>query len=356
MTATPRTTLLAAVDQWAAAGVAIAATIPGRKCPFTPDGQWRAIGAGNEPPPDLQWVRDRIIGGGTDGIGAFCGVASGGLEMIEADGDQTELLAEASRAAIVAGIGELYRTVTTGCVDVTPSGGRHFYYRVDGPCEPNLVLAYPATGNKPAIETRGRGGWVVIAPSFGRTHPNGKPYQFVSGNPATIPTITAEQRDTLFDLFRSLCKRPPPPPAPPSAPPSAYRPAAGDRIGDRFAAETTWADVLEPCGYTFLRARETGEGFVSEWSRPGRRGLKSVVTGGRVDCLWSFSTSTPFPQRAINRYAAWVFLNFSGDFRAATAHVRHCRVGNLGFPQIARGHHPGFTINAGGRGGRPLNY
>jgi hypothetical protein len=61
---------------------------------------------------------------------------------------------------------------------------------------------------KPLIETRGEGGYLVIAPSNGRVHPTGKPYVLRRGGLATIAEITPEEREALWALARSFDEMP----------------------------------------------------------------------------------------------------------------------------------------------------
>ena len=63
----------------------------------------------------------------------------------------------------------------------------------------DTALAYNAQ-HELLIETRGKGGFMVVAPSHGTVHPTGKPYVMVQGGPATIATVTAAELETLHDL------------------------------------------------------------------------------------------------------------------------------------------------------------
>lgn len=143
----------------------------------------------------------------TDGIGLVCGGASGGLVMIEFEGRAvTEGLVDAAaRAFADHDATDLWEKVTAGYAERTPSGGLHLYVRVPvgtvpgntrlarRPSTPDELAAHPGQRIQVLIETRGQGGFTVIAPSAGRTHPTGKPWEVVAGSPDMIPALTADE-------------------------------------------------------------------------------------------------------------------------------------------------------------------
>jgi hypothetical protein len=100
-------------------------------------------------------------------------------------------------AAGAAGLTDLMATVARGCVEQSAGGGLHIFLRVsDGPAKPNTKLAHAGTGpNRHVVaETRGEGGFVIVAPTPGRKgHPEGASYLFLQGSsPDGTPTITAD--------------------------------------------------------------------------------------------------------------------------------------------------------------------
>src|SRR4051812_2791415 len=105
----------------------------------------------------------------------------------------------------------------------------HWIYRILGiPVPGNTKLAREPrepTEDNPSkisvlIETRGEGGFTVLAPSNGRTHPKGGAWQVISGGIATVPTLTAEEHKALHDCCRVLDRMP-------QAQPPAYRKPSG---------------------------------------------------------------------------------------------------------------------------------
>jgi len=87
--------------------------------------------------------------------------------------------------------------------EMTPRGV-HLFWR----CETIAGNQRPAAdaAGKVRIETRGEGGYVVVAPSYGDVHPTGTPY-ISTGEAAAIVTLTADERDTLLSVARSLDRR-----------------------------------------------------------------------------------------------------------------------------------------------------
>jgi len=279
--------------------------------------------------PDLNDLASWFAAGHA-GMGVVCGKISGGLEMVEFEARAMDEGAyEAVAAACEAlGLGELWQQITTGYIEESPTGGRHLYFYVsDVPVPGNTKIARrPATEAelsvapddriKVLIETRGEGGWVVTAPSNGTTHPSGRSWTVVAGQPATIPTITGSQRESLVRVMRAECddmlfSTPVPDPLPPQAGHTGLRP------GDDFEARTSWAEILQPHGWRVVGR----EGRTTKWCRPGKAGLFTSATTGNAadrDRLYVFSSSTVFdPERPYTKFGAYALLNHGGDHSVA---------------------------------------
>jgi hypothetical protein len=278
---------------------------------------------GELPAITLDQFAEMVKAGAVDGFGVFCGPPSGQLEMLEVEGRAVELLAQVKEHAAAIGehAVELLSRIGRGCVQRSPSVGKHFLYRVNGKARGNVKLARRPDSNAPdgvlvLAETRGAGGWFVAAPSGGRTHKSGKPYTIERGSPATIPTISEEERDTLYALFSMIDEMPP-------QPERAERPARerkeGDppRVGDDFNARSTWEEIL----VGWKKGKHVGDR--QHWTRPGKDKGTSATTHGDVLCC--FSTSTKLPhfdhesgQGAVDKFGAYAWLHHDGDFGAAT--------------------------------------
>ncbi|MFH0965329.1 MAG: phage/plasmid primase, P4 family [Planctomycetota bacterium] len=257
------------------------------------------------PEPQLRaWWGPRL------GMGTACGKVSGNLECLEFDDRDTY---EAFKSlAQQADLSDLLAKLETGYVEDSPAGGVHWLYRcrvIAG----NLKLASrPGANGTPEvlIETRGEGGYVILAPSSGPVHQTGKPYIKRAGSFATIPRLTPTERDDLHHLAQTFNEVLDPAPAPPRTAPTVDR-----RPGDDFNQRATWSEVLDPYGWTpvFTRGDET------HWRRPGKDSGMSATSNHRgTDTLKVFSTSTPFPtQGTLSKFSAYALLNFSGDHSSA---------------------------------------
>jgi putative DNA primase/helicase len=103
-------------------------------------------------------------------------------------------------------LGDLWQRLNSGYVELTPSGGLHWLYRVsDGTLPGNTKLARKPGENGGVdvwAETRSEGGFTITAPSGGATHPSGGAWTLIGGSIETIPTITMLERSSTA---RNLC-------------------------------------------------------------------------------------------------------------------------------------------------------
>lgn len=289
----------------------------GTKAPAVKWRDWMTTRPG---PDELQaWFGN----GSTDGIGMLTGTPSGGVTMLEVEGRAVHLTERISQLMQERGLYQIWERIDNGWVEQSPSGGVHWHYRADRP-RPNTKIARRPGEVKGTvdvlIETRGTGGFTILAPSNGRTHPTGKRWELLRGGPGTCPTITADEQDLLFAVLAEFDEMPVQAAPPPRT--TTTSPAGGrGRAGDDFAARTDWADILTPHGWT--RGRAMGHGHA--WTRPGKKlrdGI-SATTGQAadgVDRLYVFSTSTEFEAcRPYGKFAAWALLNGHGNDLAAAA-------------------------------------
>jgi hypothetical protein len=288
-----------------------------------PAGKWKQYQTER---PDRATVEEWFAGG-HPGLGLICGQVSGGLEMFEFEGRATSgvVLGQFLAAADTAGLTPLVERITSGYAERTPSGGLHWVYRcatVGG----NEKLASNADA-EPLIETRGEGGFTVIAPSNGTTHPTGGAWEMISGGVDSIATITPEERAALFDLARSFDAMPTEAPGPKEAPrghsdQSQVWDQLGedDRPGDVFDREHTCHAVLLAAGFT--EHHTDGDG--THYTRPGkeRREGSSATVWKDNGTATLFSTSIDAPAEAIGKrnlrpWQLHVHLRHRGDFTAA---------------------------------------
>jgi Protein of unknown function (DUF3987)/Bifunctional DNA primase/polymerase, N-terminal len=253
------------------------------------------------------------------GLGAAMGRASGNVELFDIDERDTYL--KLLQTAASTGLGELIDRIRNGYEEETPreDGGWHLLYRCPEVGESMKLASRPAptatnpTAVKTLIETKGEGGYAILAPSNGRVHPTGGAYRLIHGDFATITEITPEERRSLFELARSFDEMPV---KAPYTPGSAAGPADGDRPGDLYNQQVTWGDVLEPHGWVPIYERD-GIGY---WRRPGKdRGISATTNAKGTDTLIVFSTSTDFETApgSYDKFGAYALLNHGGDYRAA---------------------------------------
>jgi P4 family phage/plasmid primase-like protien len=284
-----------------------------------------------------------------DGLGIVCGAVSGNFEMVELEGravaeDMVEAVADALEDH---GLGDLWATLQ-GYVEHTPSGGLHWNFRVSGgPAAPNTKIARrPAPDSKVdvLIETRGEGGFTVVYPSAGRSHPSGTGWTIYTGSPEQTPTITVEERDAMYQVLAAIFDKMPKELAADPAERKAYVDLFGGvRPGDDYNAKATWESILEPIGWTRLFAFSDGG---HAWCRPGKKFGISASTGRNDgDNLYVFSTSTGFDtEKAYSKFAAYTTLHHNGDYAAAAKALREAGFGSQ--PKVDIG--PTFQVIEGG--------
>lgn len=294
------------------AGCAVLPTrADGSKAPGVPT--WRMY---QKDRPTRSQVERWLTSGAYHGFGVITGAVSGHLEMLELEGRAVQAGLGDQLADLVtdAGLGDLWKRITDGYQETTPSGGVHLLYRVtDGEAKGNTKLARDSDGQV-LIETRGEGGYVVVAPSNGATHPSGKPWALKTGGPDSIAAITGDERDALHAVCTALDRTPEPAPEPHH---ELRARRDGDRLtpGDDYNARARWTEILEPHGW----ARVSQRGHTTYWRRPGKQVGISATTGRNDgDNLYVFSTSTEFDQeKPYSKFAAYTLLEHGSDFRAA---------------------------------------
>ena len=270
----------------------------------------------------LSWFKD-----GVDGIGVITGAVSGNLEMLELEGRAVaeKMHLEIAEIANNSGLGDLWQRLNQGYVELTPSGGLHWLYRVsDGTLPGNTKLARKPGENGGVdvwAETRSEGGFTITAPSGGSTHPSGGNWTLIGGSIETIPTITMAERSALHAIFAMFDEMPK------AENLQQEVVAKHDGIltpGDDYNARTTWEELLQPLGWTVVYRK--GESTV--WRRPGKNeGISATTNFNGNDKFYVFSTSTQFDsETSYSKFAFYAMTKHGGDFKAAANNLR-----NLGY-------------------------
>jgi len=270
--------------------------------------------------------REQIIdwfSGDCIGLGIVTGTVSGSLEMAEFEGRAiaSGLLDEARELAQNSGLGNLWEILVNGYVELTPSGGLHFLYRIaDEPVPGNTKIARRPGENdgvEVLIETRGEGGMVIVAPSHSTTHSSGQPWVMLKGSPATIPMFSFDERNAIHAIFKALDSMPVK-----EAIVERLNPkdSSGEKPGDDFNNRATWKEILEPLGWRVVYT----SGGITYWRRPGKDVGISATTGKNDgDNLFVFTTSTTFDaEKPYSKFAAFAHLHHNGDFSSAARALR----------------------------------
>lgn len=263
------------------------------------------------------------------GIGFVCGAVSGNLEMLEFEDVETYNSYKAIATAV--GLGVLVERIENGYLECTPGGGIHYFYRCDE-ISGSMKLArrlkrqeemqHPNDKVKTLIETKGEGGYVVVAPSNGRVHPTGKPYELLKGGVASIVNLAREERQAILTLARTLDQMPKPRHPEPRLPSIG----TGSRPGDEFNRRAAWPEILEPHGWQQVYRRDDE----TYWLRPGKdHGVSATTNYAGSDLLYVFTTSTSFDaERGYSKFAAYAVLNHGGDFQTAARDLSGRGYGN----------------------------
>lgn len=320
--------IFGAAMSFAAHGCSVVPTrMDGSKAPF---GAWKKYQTERANAMQLHhWFADP----NQTGFGVITGQVSGNLEMLELEGRAIAmgLLDEATELATNSGLLDLLQKVTNGYAEYTPSGGVHFYYRIsDAPVPGNTKIArQPGEDGGVLIETRGEGGFSIVAPSSGMVHPSGKAWVAIAGSPATIPTISWDDREAVHSVLRAL-DRMPTPETVLSVIVDHADAGGGVSPGDDYSKRTSWDEILIPRGWSKVFT----QGTTTYWRRPGKNiGISATTGRNDADNLFVFSTSTEFEaEKPYSKFSAFTHLNFNGDFKAA---AKNLRANGFGVPSIA---------------------
>ena len=257
-----------------------------------------------------------------EGVGVICGKVSGNLEMLELEGRAVadKLHLDLKEMAQNAGLGEVWQRINDGYVEVTPSGGLHWLYRIDGQVPGNTKLARRPgeNGNIDVLaETRGEGGFVIVAPTAGTCHPSGGTWSMLVGSPRSIPTLTVAERDQLHKLFVTFDAIP----KHESITEDIKVKTDGQTPGDDYNAKVTWEQILEPLGWSKVY---TTRDKVTAWRRPGKNdGISATTNHAGNDKLFVFSTSTIFEaERSYTKFAVYAIVEHNSDFSSAAKALR----------------------------------
>lgn len=273
--------------------------------------------------PTTEELVDWFGKGTQQGVGAICGAVSGNLEMLELEGRAVaaQIHIQAKEMAENSGLGDIWQKIQDGYCEVTPSGGIHWLYRIadsETPGNQKLARRPGENGGVDVLcETRGEGGFVILAPSGGTCHPSGESWKILSGSIATIPTITFAEREALFSIFKCFDEMPK---IENIAQEVKSREVNLALPGDDYNSKVTWDQILTPLGWSKVYTK----GEATAWRRPGKNeGISATTNFNGKDNLYVFTTSTIFEsEHSYSKFAAYATLEHSGNFKAAASALR----------------------------------
>lgn len=272
------------------------------------------------------------------GVALICGAVSGNLELTELEAGATDSasLDKVHHECYLRGVNGIWdQLIHHGYAEWTPSGGLHLIYRVNDHDIPGNTKLASLPDGKTLAETRGEGGYVIVAPSNGLCHPTGEPWVTVAGTQGVIPTITWAQRQAIHAAITAALDQAPPPPPPP-APRREITIRTGElRPGDDFNIRAQWDEpwfTSEGWRISHVNGAETF------WVRPGKdkRDGHSASTGyaGDADRLYVWSTSAGLPtETPLSKFYVYAQFHHGGDMQKAARALRTMGFGSA--PAIA---------------------
>jgi hypothetical protein len=230
-------------------------------------------------------------------LAVVCGKVSGGLEVLDFD----------DRAAFDKWGKDLLDTrpdlFQKLVFEKSPHGVHCLYQCSEIQIPGNQKLAL-SVDKKVLIETRGEGGYCLIAPSQG--------YRLERGSFTALPDISAADRQILLELARALNEQP-------ERIEKGYQENRTDRAllpGQDFDARGDIRPYLIEAGWQSRGQDREGR---ERWARPGKdsKGHSATLTDGKVFYCFS-SNGAPFDtDRGYGPFATYALLKHQGDFTEA---------------------------------------
>jgi hypothetical protein len=327
----PNLDLLTAARQWYDAGYCVVPSHEdGGKRPF---GAWKQYQTER---PTFEQVEAWLATGRYTGIGVITGAVSGNVEMIELEGPEPDAVqafnkirAKAVHYSGARGIdlSGTFAKIGQGCVERSAGGGLHMFVRSTEPVPGNTKLASDEQGHV-ISETRGEGGFVIVAPTPARSgHGDGTIYMLIGDStPDKTPTIDDQDLQALhFVISEALHTDTQPLESPgvsqaQTTTPTPVAASQGQEQGlapwDDYARRTSWAQILAPLGWQQGMTAPDGR---THWTRPGKDPREGASATTIEDGpFYVFSTSTQFPDGVgMSKQHVYAFLHHDGDHKAA---------------------------------------
>lgn len=288
---------LAMALRYAGVGLRVVPIRPGAKVP--PMGAWQDVATTDRATIESWW--SGLYRG--HGIGLVLGRLDDYSTVVRwifaVDVDQHGIDGAAELAALVAHHGPLPDTVEA----ITGGGGRHHLFS----------SAVEIRNGKlcPGVDIRGASGQIVVEPTV---HPSGVRYQWVDGHAPWEHEIAPAPAWMVEHLTRPARVEPAP------KTPQVLA-EVGTRPGDLWAASTSWRDLLEGDGWTFVGRGPDGEERVVRPGKSVRDGISATIGYGGSDVLKVFTSSVPHldAEQTYSRFGYYAATRHHGDHAAASA-------------------------------------
>ena len=202
---------------------------------------------------------------------------------------------------------DAYGEIPDGPCVITPSGGMHLYFR----WPEGRIVGTNAARLGQHIDVRGEGGQCVAPP----TVINGAAYAWEAD---TYELPLPDAPEWLLELLTE------PERAPVAVPP---RTPIGDTDGPiaRYNASTTWEQLLNADGWTYVKTDRTGHTYWlrPELGHPHSAEWSASVGHAGVDLLHCFTSTVPWLEvdRSYNRFQYYSRRFHNGDDRAAARQI-----------------------------------
>lgn len=241
------------------------------------------------------------------GIAVICGKVSGNLECIDFDAHEKDINTIYNEFISDERISDILESNNI-YIERTTRGGIHIIYKYenDKTCSGSEKLAL-WEDNTSMIETKGEGGYVIVAPTPG--------YSAMQGDLFNLNEIPAEQRDYLLDKARQFNRSKQETHETENADPSFHN---TDPVSwYNFKRVSQAKALLFDKGWVRISIDKVAG--VEYWRRPGKNEGTSATWGYKNESLFVFSSSA-FPFQSNCYYSPFQILTlikFDGDFRTA---------------------------------------
>ena len=234
-------------------------------------------------------------------VGIITGKISGNLECIDIDikNDPTgKIITEYSNIIPP----DLLKKLV---IQSTPSGGQHFIYRCpDATIDKNLKLALHSDRTV-IIETRGEGGYFCTSKVNNKIMQGGLDLENLYED---IPVITAEERNLLLDLARSLTRFIPSGNTSKNGEPFVYNEPAINEFNNKYLI----VELFEKHGWSVVKEDDQKIYLL----RDGSSAVHSGYYFKDSKTFFCFSTSTEFqPEKPYNHFQVLQVLEGKNDYR-----------------------------------------